>query len=108
VLRIEVFQLLLMLTAIGVLHPIAKAQFLGPQQVNKPPSSPADHRIKYGKDPLQFGDLRLPETSGRHPVAVVIHGGCWKSGALQSTAALSSALTSGSTGGREASFTWFL
>ena len=82
-----------MTIAIGVFHPIAKAQFLGPQQVNTLPSSPADHRIQYGKDPLQFGDLRLPETSGRHPVAVVIHGGCWKSRALQNTAALSSALT---------------
>ena len=92
-LRRKVFQLLLMLTAIVVLHPIAKAQSPGPQQINKPPSSAVDHRIKYGKDPLQLGDLRLPEASGRHPVAVVIHGGCWKSGALQSTVALSSALT---------------
>ena len=93
-LRKKVFQHLLVMTAIGVLYPIAKAQFLGPQQVNKLPSSPADHRIPYGKDPLQFGDLRLPKTPGRHPVAIVIHGGCWKSRwDLQTTAALSSALT---------------
>jgi acetyl esterase/lipase len=78
---------------------MAEAQFLGPQEVHQLPSSPADHRIHYGKDPLQFGDLRLPKTSGRHPVIIVIHGGCWKSkhGALvadlQDTAALSSALT---------------
>lgn len=40
---------------------------------------PADHRIQYGDDPLMFGDLRLPKGQGPHPVAVVIHGGCWRS-----------------------------
>ncbi len=40
-------------------------------------SKPADVRIPYGKDPMQFGDLRLPKKSGMHPVAIVIHGGCW-------------------------------
>ena len=94
------FKLLPVVIAIGVIHSIAEAQFLGPQQVDKFPSSPADHRIQYGSGPLQFGDLRLPKTSGRHPVAVVIHGGCWKSrlgdliADLQNTAALSSVLTS--------------
>ncbi|MGH9844204.1 MAG: alpha/beta hydrolase family protein [Blastocatellia bacterium] len=38
---------------------------------------PADHRIAYGKDEFQFGELRLPKGAGPHPVAVVIHGGCW-------------------------------
>ena len=38
---------------------------------------PADTRIKYGDDPLQFGDLRVPEGDGPHPVAIFIHGGCW-------------------------------
>ncbi|HZW60425.1 MAG TPA: alpha/beta hydrolase [Woeseiaceae bacterium] len=38
---------------------------------------PADARIHYGGDPLQFGDLRLPPRDGPHPVAVMIHGGCW-------------------------------
>ncbi|MDH3439363.1 MAG: alpha/beta hydrolase [Gammaproteobacteria bacterium] len=38
---------------------------------------PPDVRIHYGNDPLQFGDLRLPEGDGPHPVAVFIHGGCW-------------------------------
>ena len=85
--------------AIGIIHSMAEAQFLGPEQINQLPSSPADHRIHYGSDPLQFGDLRLPQTSRPHPVAVVIHGGCWKSkhgtlvADLQNTAALSSTLT---------------
>lgn len=37
----------------------------------------ADARIHYGDDPLQFGDLRLPDGSGPHPVIVFVHGGCW-------------------------------
>lgn len=33
--------------------------------------------IAYGKDPMQVGELRLPSTKGPHPVAIVVHGGCW-------------------------------
>ncbi|AFY93296.1 esterase/lipase [Chamaesiphon minutus PCC 6605] len=79
---------------------MAAAQFLNPQQIDRLPSSPADRRIHYGSEPFQFGDLRLPQAPGSHPVAVVIHGGCWKyrhgdlTADLQNTAALSSALTS--------------
>ena len=39
---------------------------------------PADHRLAYGAEPLQFGDLRLPAGSGPVPVVVFIHGGCWR------------------------------
>ena len=39
---------------------------------------PPDARIHYGDDPLQFADLRLPPGEGPHPVAIFIHGGCWK------------------------------
>jgi acetyl esterase/lipase len=42
--------------------------------------SPApDFKIPYGTDALQFGELRLPEGDGPHPVVVLIHGGCWLS-----------------------------
>lgn len=40
---------------------------------------PYDARIQYGPEELQFGELRLPEGPGPHPVAVVMHGGCWLS-----------------------------
>ena len=38
---------------------------------------PANDRIAYGDHPLQFGDLRFPDSPGPWPVAVLIHGGCW-------------------------------
>ncbi|TDI44034.1 MAG: alpha/beta hydrolase [Acidobacteria bacterium] len=38
---------------------------------------PPEARISYGDHALQFGELRLPEGPGPHPVAIVIHGGCW-------------------------------
>jgi acetyl esterase/lipase len=41
----------------------------------------ADHRIPYGLNPSQFGDLWIPE-SKRHrpfPLVVFFHGGWWKS-----------------------------
>lgn len=43
---------------------------------------PADARIQYGDARQQFGDLRMPQaiaTGARVPVAVVIHGGYWRS-----------------------------
>jgi sugar lactone lactonase YvrE/pimeloyl-ACP methyl ester carboxylesterase len=36
--------------------------------------------IAYGSEPQQFGELRVPRGRGPHPLAVVIHGGCWMSG----------------------------
>jgi acetyl esterase/lipase len=41
----------------------------------------ADHRIAYGSDPSQFGDLWLPasRSSARWPLVVFCHGGWWKS-----------------------------
>ncbi len=42
------------------------------------PPPKANARIPYGKDPLQFGDLRLPSGAGPHPVVIFIHGGFWR------------------------------
>ncbi len=58
---------------------IARAQNMIYQDIERLPVPPADHRIAYGDDPLQFGELRLPEGEGPHPVAIIIHGGCWYS-----------------------------
>lgn len=37
-----------------------------------------DVRAAYGHDSNQFRELRLPAGPGPHPVALLIHGGCWK------------------------------
>ena len=39
-----------------------------------------DHKIAYGKDALQYGELWLPRTTSKNslPVVVLIHGGCWR------------------------------
>jgi acetyl esterase/lipase len=42
------------------------------------PASAPDHTVGYGSEASQFGDLRLPRGSGPHPVAILIHGGCFK------------------------------
>jgi acetyl esterase/lipase len=47
--------------------------------VAKLPAPPADHRLPYGTDSLQFGELRLPKGIAQNrPVVVLIHGGCWQ------------------------------
>jgi len=42
------------------------------------PPPPADLRVPYGSDELQFGELWLPEGAGPHPVVVLLHGGYWR------------------------------
>jgi len=46
-----------------------------------PPPPPADERLVYGLEPLQFGDLRRAgeQGGGADTLAVVLHGGSWKS-----------------------------
>ena len=46
--------------------------------LTKSSADPADQRIPYGTDPLQFGELRLPGGNERVPIVVLIHGGCWQ------------------------------
>ena len=52
------------------------AQERSPADLLKLPVAPG-RRIAYGTDQLQFGELRVPEGRGPHPVVVVLHGGCW-------------------------------
>src|SRR5262245_7970112 len=55
----------------------AAAQSRGPLDLANAPVPPGAQRVAYGTDSLQFGELRLPSTRGPHPLAIVIHGGCW-------------------------------
>src|SRR5262245_43839504 len=58
---------------------LAPTQSQNSRNILTEPAPSADHRIPYGKDEYQFGELRLPKGAGPHPVAIVIHGGCWLS-----------------------------
>lgn len=52
--------------------------------------------IKYGTEPTSFGELQLPDSkAGPFPVAVLVHGGCWRSdrGSTASFRAMANALT---------------
>ena len=53
------------------------AQNRGPLDLANAAVPQAADRIAYGSDPLQFGELRLPRSKAPHPVAIVVHGGCW-------------------------------
>jgi len=39
-----------------------------------------DKRIRYGRGPQQFAELRFPDGRGPFPLLVVVHGGFWRSG----------------------------
>ncbi len=57
---------------------VAGAQYLTAADLASfPQAPPPTETVAYGTGPLQFGELRLPAGPGPHPVAVVIHGGCW-------------------------------
>jgi acetyl esterase/lipase len=69
----------LALLAVLALPPYAGAQGLSFDDVLKLGARKADERIKYGTAREQFGELWVPAGTGPHPVAIVIHGGCWQS-----------------------------
>jgi acetyl esterase/lipase len=46
--------------------------------LSEPPPAPPTARVVYGPEPLQFGDLRLPDRSGPFPLVVNVHGGYWQ------------------------------
>jgi acetyl esterase/lipase len=54
------------------------AKLMSPLDFQAIPVKPADARIAYGSDASQFGDLRVPEGRGPHPVVVLVHGGCFR------------------------------
>lgn len=72
---------LLLLLALPALTPLEGQQLLSSSDLaDLAADVPApDHRIAYGDDPLQFGNLRLPEGEGPFPTILFVHGGCWLS-----------------------------
>lgn len=54
------------------------ARLMTPQELTAVPADAPDLRAAYGVDSGQFGELRVPAGSGPHPLAILIHGGCFK------------------------------
>jgi acetyl esterase/lipase len=54
-----------------------QGQSTNPLDLLKQPTPPANEKITYGKDPVQFGEIRVPAGAGPFPVAILVHGGCW-------------------------------
>ena len=52
------------------------AQSTNPLDLLKEAVAPGEH-LSYGSGALQFGELRVPDGPGSHPVAILVHGGCW-------------------------------
>ncbi len=75
--------------------PVECAQKPNSREILTIPAPAFDHRIAYGSDANQFGELRLPKGAGPHPVVTVIHGGFWRAANdLGRTGHMSAALTS--------------
>lgn len=79
----------------GVLLGAAAPQEMTPEDIDKLPRSKPDLIEKYGAEPMQFGELRLPKGKGPFPVAIVIHGGCFLRAfeGVDGTAPIATALT---------------
>ena len=75
--KARVFQLFAAVAIVGLAD--AHAELMTSADLRDFENPPPDERIAYGEDPLQFGDLRLPSGDGPHPVAIFVHGGCWRS-----------------------------
>jgi len=56
----------------------AAPPLMSPRDLQALPSRPATARVAYGSDSSQYGELRVPPGPGPHPVAILIHGGCFK------------------------------
>src|SRR5688572_21129683 len=48
-----------------------------PDLLERPRPAPTA-TVPYGSDPLQIVDVWVPEGAGPHPVALMVHGGCWQ------------------------------
>jgi acetyl esterase/lipase len=66
------------LLIVSALTCTVSAQGRGPLDLANASVPDGAARIAYGSDPLQFGELRLPATKGPQPVAILVHGGCWR------------------------------
>lgn len=78
IMLVSVIGLLTALAVVAQTPSDRAAGLMTPTQLRALPSKPADYRLSYGADANQFGELRAPSGVGPYPVAILIHGGCWK------------------------------
>ena len=67
-----------LLTETPVANAPAAAPLLTWPDLTKRPHPKPDRTILYGPDPMHKVDLWLPTGPGPHPVALMVHGGCWQ------------------------------
>jgi acetyl esterase/lipase len=74
--------------------PAGPPSLMTPAQFKALPGKPANYRFSYGTDANQFGELRVPSGAGPYPVAILIHGGCFKAeyGTLRDLSPMADAL----------------
>lgn len=89
--------LLFLPPSVGAAQGLAAPRLMRAGDVDTVPVRNEGVRIAYGRDSLQFGELRLPAgatNSNRAPIAVIIHGGCWYSpyASVRNSAPLADAL----------------
>lgn len=53
-------------------------RLLGSDDLAALPDVPPARRYRYGAHAAQVADLHLPASHGPHPVALLLHGGCWR------------------------------
>lgn len=69
----------LMLLALPLLAAAqSDAPLMTPRDLLALPVMAPDHVLRYGTEPSQYGELRIPARSGLHPVVVLVHGGCFR------------------------------
>jgi acetyl esterase/lipase len=68
---------LLLLFPVACSHRAVASHPVTWDEISRPSAFPG-RRISYGPSPQNFGELLLPSGRGPHPVAVLLHGGCWR------------------------------
>ncbi|MCX6609742.1 MAG: alpha/beta hydrolase [Acidobacteria bacterium] len=62
---------------LGSISLVLAGQSSNPNELARRPVPEGAKKIAYGEGAVQFGELRIPEGKGPHPVVVIVHGGCW-------------------------------
>ncbi|WP_374137670.1 MULTISPECIES: alpha/beta hydrolase [unclassified Sphingomonas] len=69
--------LVAMLLGLSAMIPDTPSLLSWPDLTSRPRPQ-ADATISYGADAYQKVDLWLPKGAGKHPVVLMVHGGCWQ------------------------------